>query len=549
MRIVSALLILAVAAVALWTVGPTLADGPSTVTLQPLPPSAQPSGQESVILSARLSDAKGPVGGEPVTFYIVTNVFGERLMKVGQALTDATGMASVAYQPSWAGDHTVVARFGGGADYAATQASFHFSALNPVSQFQSAQFGLEPVRRWLPLAVGLLVLAVWASLGFALITTAAGIRAAGAGTTANQPVTIPAFRPPRPASLARPLLVLVAVLALAALPAMWLLGRPGGPDDVSLSTGQIQLTSDGVQPNSGPQTSGGSGPVAQPLPATVVRSVQTMTFDAAGQPTPDSVGSPADVAVMAGRPRILDANKGRIVTVAADGKLASILDTQRSQGVSLRGATAMTGHDGKLYVAASQSGQIVVVDSAGGLADVIAPVVPSGQAPLVPAGIAVTDSGEIRLSDSGNHRVLFLNSRGEFELVIGKGVASTGPTGFNTPGGLALDEDGNLYVADTANGLVKKYSPLGVFLLAIGEGRLSLPTGVAIDGRGRILVSDEKAAVVSVFAPTGDYLGSIGAGQLQAPHSVKVDGDLIYVMDRLAGLFAFRPEGAAAGGS
>lgn len=542
MRRVRTILILAAVAVGLWAGTSARADGPSGITLQPVPPAAQAPGQASVILSARLMNGNAPVGGVTVTFYVVTNVFGERLMKVGETLTDATGTASVVYEPTWEGDHTAVSRFGGNGDYAATQATFHFDATNAVSGFEGASFGLEPVRQWLPVAVGLAVLLVWASLGFALLSTAMSIRAAGAGA-AIKPVTMAALRPQRPAALGRPLLVLVAVLALAAVPTMWLLGRPGSPDQVSFSTDHVQMTGDGTP---GTQDSQGSTGAAVPMTATLVRSVPTMNFDDGGQLTPDSVGTPADVAVTARRPRILDANKGRIVTVTPDGKLALVLEAGRAGEVSLKGAQAMTVHDGKLYVAVSQGGEIVVVDSAGGIVGAIKPVLPVGQYPLTAAGLAVTDSGEIWLSDSANHRVLLLTEQGEFQRVIGDGTPSAGTQGFNAPAGLALDGDGNLYVADTMNRVVKKYSPMGVFLQSIGEGRLRLPTAAAVDGMGHVFVSDEEAAAVSVFAPGGDYLGSIGGGRLQAPHSVKIDGDLLYVMDRLAGLFVFRPDDAQA---
>jgi DNA-binding beta-propeller fold protein YncE len=150
------------------------------------------------------------------------------------------------------------------------------------------------------------------------------------------------------------------------------------------------------------------------------------------------------------------------------------------------------------------------------------------------------------VSDSANHRVLLLNERGEFQQVIGEGVPSASSQGFNTPGGLAVDNDGNLYVADTLNRVVKKYSPMGIFMQTIGEGRLDLPSSVAVDEDGMVFVSDESAHLVSAFGPDGAYLGSIGKGQLEAPHSVKTDGELLYVMDRLAGLLVFQPDTASA---
>jgi DNA-binding beta-propeller fold protein YncE len=134
---------------------------------------------------------------------------------------------------------------------------------------------------------------------------------------------------------------------------------------------------------------------------------------------------------------------------------------------------------------------------------------------------------------------MLLDRRGEVRGVIGEGVPSAGEHGLNTPAGLAIDRLGNVLVVDRLNGVVKQYSPLGVFLGALGKGHLALPQSVAIDEADRVYVSDEKSATVAAFGADGAYLGSIGEGKLQAPYGIKVKDGLLYVMDRLAGLFVF----------
>src|SRR3970040_1656045 len=161
-------LLLAVAAATLGFLGvlPAMADGPATPVLEPLPPAQPAAGQQSVILAARLHEGQGQVmAGQPVTFYVLTTVFGERLMKVGQVLTDATGIAAIAYKPSWEGEHTVVARLPGNGSGDPVQTSFQFEALGPVPLHENALFGLEPIRAWLPAVVGAPVRAVWATRG------------------------------------------------------------------------------------------------------------------------------------------------------------------------------------------------------------------------------------------------------------------------------------------------------------------------------------------------------------------------------------------------
>lgn len=522
---------------------PALADEPSGVTLKPIPPPDAGPGQESIVLSAQLLSGSGePIAGVPITFYVVTTVFGERLMKVGENLSDATGTASVLYQPRWEGDHTVVARFAGTADYSATQESFDVNAKEAASGFEPPEFGLEPVRQWLPVAVGVAILAVWVSLGYALATAVIGIPAAGASVPATQP--LPPWDPQvrRPAPLGRALVGMALLLALAALPAAWLMGNARTPDDASLSTPDVHFEhpgtgGDGESVETQPDTL----PAPEALPTTLVLSVQTTTFDETGQPAPGSVAMPADVAITAGHVRVLDANRGRIVTVTPDGRLASIFEGASYGDISLKGAPAMAAFDEKLYVA-TQDGRVVVIDSSGGVEGVLRPVAPAGQDVLTPGGIAVTDTGEVWMSDSANHRVLLLNVAGEYQLVIGEGVPSGAPEGLDTPGGITIDEDGNLYVADSGNGVIKKFSPMGVPLQVIGEGRLGQPSAVAVGPDGTIFASDEATHLVSAFAPDGTYLGSIGEGRLQTPHSVKTDGGMLYVMDSLAGLFIFQPE-------
>ncbi len=539
---------LAALALAFWAAPSVLADGPAGKTtqtvLEPLPATSQAPGQPSTTLSVMLRSSEGPaVRGEPVTFYVLTSVFGERLMNVGQVLTDAAGIASLVYRPTWEGEHTVVASFGGDADYAPTRSTFQFSATGPVPVHENAAFGLALIRQWLPLTVGAVVLAVWAILGLIVARTVVGIRAA---SPAAELVPRPFVMPLRPSRL-RGALVLLAVLALLAVPLAWLIPREGGEEAVSLSTDAAHSGHGQAGAAQAAEPTPGAGETA--LPVTLVRTVQLMTTDAGGQFSAGSADLPSDVVIIKDRVFVLDTNKGRILTVSRDGAMATMLESDQSAGILLRGATAMAVHDGMLYVASPQAGGVLVISPPGRIEAVIRPQVPEGQQPLKLAGIAVTDRGDIWLSDAANHRVLLINQKGEFIGVIGEGKEASGEHGFNTPGGLALDGQGNLYVVDTLNHEVKKYSPLGVYLSTICGDRLSLPKAVALDENGRIYVSDDRLMSVLAFGPDGSYLGSIGrdnpadeesSSWLQVPYGLRVEGNMLYVMDRLAGLFVLQ---------
>ena len=504
-----------------------------------------------MILGARLHDGQGQVmAGQPVTFYVLTAVFGERLMKVGQVLTDATGVAAIAYTPSWEGEHTVVARLPGNGSGDPVQTSFGFEALGPVPLHENALFGLEPIRAWLPAVVGAAVLAVWVILGLVMVRAFTGIPAAARVPAVPSIPSYDFVRPAgmRPAPLGRGLL-LVALAMLVAIPAAWIVLGERSRDQGELSTQGASL---GEAPSgSGDHTEGQGGVPAQqsPLPVTLVRSIGLVTTDSSGALAPGSADLPSDVALIDGRLFVLDSNHGRILAVTADGKPVPMLESDQGSENWLGGALAFAPHAGRLYVANMQAGNVVVVEPPGVVSSVITPQVPPGNSPVSPAGIAVTERGEIWLSDEANHRVLQLDGKGELLGVIGEGAASAGDSGFNTPGGLALDELGNIYVADTGNGVIKHYSPLGVFLGAIGEGHLARPRAVAVDEAGNLFVSDGELAAVLAFAPDGSYLGSIGADSpalrdsdspLQAPLGLRFDGDLLYVVDRLSGLLVFR---------
>ncbi|HKZ51599.1 MAG TPA: NHL repeat-containing protein, partial [Dehalococcoidia bacterium] len=256
--------------------------------------------------------------------------------------------------------------------------------------------------------------------------------------------------------------------------------------------------------------------------------------DDQGKLTPDSAALPADVALVDGRIFVLDTNNSRLLEVDQAGKVLQVLDVQRDGRLALQAPMAMTAYQGKLYVANSGGGNVIVVNPNGTVERVVAPQVAPGQRPLRPIGIAVAPNGHIFLSDPDNHRVLHLDGEGQAVSSIGSGKRDAGEYGFNTPGGLSLDAEGNLYVVDMLNYTVKKYSPSGQFLLKMGEagdteGTFSRPKAIVVDAGGRIFVSDTLLVAVEVFGADGIYVGFVGRKNpedkkseslFQAPHGL-----------------------------
>jgi sugar lactone lactonase YvrE len=513
---------------------PASAQEDSPVTLTAIPPEDQQADHESVVLSARLEADDGPLRGLPVTFYIVTNVFGERLMKVGEALADANGVASVVYRPTWEGDHAAVAHFSATAGYSSAETSFHFDATEAEPAYEPAEFGLSPVRQVLPVAVAIAVLAVCASVVWALVDTVRGIRAAArvpAAPVLTEGPGIPAFRPPGARATAGPklfALLVAGLVLLTGVPLVWLavsVSDDGRPE---------LLIGDGDIPGHD------ANPPGWPLfPATLERSVKTVVLDATGQPAPGSITLPADLAITAGRIRILDSIGGRVVTVAPDGELIPIQQGVGEDGTSLKGSRAMAALGERLFVVAGDGTRIVVVNESGLIEGSIVPALPpAGNTPVI-NGIAVSGTGRIWISDAANHRVLLLNGRGEFELVIGAGAPSSGDEGLDTPTGMAVDHDGNLYVSDTGNHVVRKYSPLGVLLEIIGDGRLETPNGITVDSSGRVFVVDTVARQICVFSADGSYLGVVRNPAFEEPQIVRAKDNGFYLLDSLAGMMEF----------
>ncbi len=268
----------------------------------------------------------------------------------------------------------------------------------------------------------------------------------------------------------------------------------------------------------------------------------------------DSASMPADVALLDDRIFVLDTGNSRILEIDDAGEILQELDAHSDSRLDLQNPMAMTVHEGKLYVANSGAGNVIVLTDEGVVERVITPEIDPPEHPLRPLGIAVARNGDIFLSDPDNHRAIRLDQDGGLVSILGSGLRDSGEYGFNTPGGLFLDDQDNLYVVDILNYSVKKYSPSGEFLFSVGEagdteGAFSRPKVVAVDGDGRMFVSDTLLVAVEVFQSDGVYLGFIGrqdpedkrsGSMFQAPHGLKIDGDTLYVVDRFAGLFALQ---------
>jgi hypothetical protein len=140
------------------------------------------------LLTARLRTDEGqPVNNQEVLFYQVIEFFGPRAADLGAATTDSTGRAAVVFQPAQPGQQTIKAYFAGTPDYTASETSQSFTASTVVPPFESMPPPLALVRPWVPVALGVLMLAVWATLLGVFLTSVVGIRTAA--RTSGRPPT------------------------------------------------------------------------------------------------------------------------------------------------------------------------------------------------------------------------------------------------------------------------------------------------------------------------------------------------------------------------
>jgi hypothetical protein len=116
-----------------------------------------------------------PVAGATVRLYEIVDLFGKKEMFIGTATTDGQGRASLNYLPAKTGSHEIVARFPGMPGYSATEGRTTFQADVAAEPYVVEPAPLASFTSKVPYVVGLVVVAVWALIAYALFGTARGI--------------------------------------------------------------------------------------------------------------------------------------------------------------------------------------------------------------------------------------------------------------------------------------------------------------------------------------------------------------------------------------
>jgi hypothetical protein len=137
------------------------------------------SDPQRISISARLTDTERPIGNLDVEFDVAANFFGEQQVNIGRAKTDATGTATIIYQPSWEGTQVITAHYTGNEKYPQVQVTKTITVSGPVAQYSSEPVGLLAVRQWITPLVGAGVIIFWALLIFVAVRTLRGISRSG----------------------------------------------------------------------------------------------------------------------------------------------------------------------------------------------------------------------------------------------------------------------------------------------------------------------------------------------------------------------------------
>ena len=155
----------------------TLADAATQATTIQLSvaPAAKAEQGYAIAVRVRTSDGK-PVNEATISFSEPVDLFGARQMSLGTTTTDGQGQGTFLYLPAQLGSHQIIARFAGRDQAAKAEATTTFDADVAAAVYQPETVPLSGFSQVVTVAVGVIVLSVWAVIVFALISTARGVR-------------------------------------------------------------------------------------------------------------------------------------------------------------------------------------------------------------------------------------------------------------------------------------------------------------------------------------------------------------------------------------
>ncbi len=153
-----------------------------TVAVQPLEKAERGYSLSTTVLGP---DGK-PIADARVKFYALVDLFGQREMLIAATTTDGRGVASYAYLPAQLGPQAIVVRYAGQGKVTAGEGRMTFDATVAAPELAQERKPLISFTDRVPYAAGLIVLAVWALIAFALLGTARGVIAGARSTRGKE---------------------------------------------------------------------------------------------------------------------------------------------------------------------------------------------------------------------------------------------------------------------------------------------------------------------------------------------------------------------------
>lgn len=164
-----------------------------------------------------------------------------------------------------------------------------------------------------------------------------------------------------------------------------------------------------------------------------------------------------------------------------------------------------------------------------------------GAAQVIPTALTADTSGKLYIADSTSGQILVYDAEGRLALAFGKRGSGAGT--FKTVVAITVDSAGTMYVADAQQKpAIQVFDAQGNYLRGWGEHsggpqNVSLPAGIGLAPSGHVLVLDTIRQVISIFTPDGKYLSRFGGlgvtpGTMAFPADLAVDAaGRLYVAD------------------
>ncbi len=184
--------------------------------------------------------------------------------------------------------------------------------------------------------------------------------------------------------------------------------------------------------------------------------------------------------------------------------------------------------DGRVYVADSERGDIVIFDESGKFVNSF-----GSEDILRPTDVFVTDN-LIWVSDIKGHKILAFSKEDHKLIRSIPNDENTGESNLYSPTNLFVKND-QVYVSDFGDFRVKVYSTEGEFIRSIGSygknaGQFVRPKGISVDKQSNLYVVDAGFENVQLFNEEDQLLmffgGSYkGPGDMWLPAKVVIDYD------------------------